>query len=317
MHVSVVIPSYQRPHRLLSCLDGVEKQERLPDEVIVVCRSADMDSIATVEQWRTKSRLSVCLLLVDAPGQIAALRKGLTAVRGDVVVFTDDDTVPACDWIQRIMGYYNDPSIGGVGGRDIINGLDVPSQGRRIGVLTWYGKLIGNHHLGCLTAQDVDVLKGANASFRTSLVSFPDFFRGEGAEVHNEVYVCLRVRQMGYRLIYDPEIKVDHYPAPRFDVDQRDSVVPLALRNASFNFTATVMVLLPRSKGLIRLIFGGFVGHKGAPGLLRFLMALLRCEKTVLAEFIPTQIGQMEAIIYSLRTNRGRKQHTRVFSFRN
>src|SRR5207237_6255006 len=38
---SVLIPSYNRPRRLLGCLDGLAAQEVLPDEVIVVWQGDD------------------------------------------------------------------------------------------------------------------------------------------------------------------------------------------------------------------------------------------------------------------------------------
>ncbi|WP_249226911.1 glycosyltransferase family 2 protein [Alicyclobacillus mengziensis] len=302
MRVSVVIPTFQRPNRLVRCLRGISNQHQLPDEVIVVCRSTDFPSIRTVNDWRTDSVVCSRLLLVDKPGQIAALKTGLAAVTGEVVVFTDDDTVPASDWIERLLTYYDDPTIGGVGGRDVINGVHRQPIARRVGVLTWFGKLIGNHHLGCESVQEVDVLKGANASFRTQLVSFPNFFQGDGAEVHNEVYVCLRIRRMGYKLVYDPDIQVDHFPAPRFDVDQRDMVVPLAIRNATFNFIVTCFMFLPRSSLVSVLMYNILIGHKGGPGFLRFVLGLARKETDIISSYVPCQLGMWQAIHHYVRS---------------
>ncbi|WP_054971478.1 glycosyltransferase family 2 protein [Alicyclobacillus ferrooxydans] len=301
MRVSVVIPSYQRPDMLIRCLKAIDAQQRLPDTVIVVCRATDAESIQRVHTWRTETSVVSRLELVSEPGQIAALRVGLAAVKSEIVVFTDDDTIPTPDWMARLLSYYRDPLVGGVGGRDLIGGVFTEPTCRKVGTLTWYGRLLGNHHLGCNGVQEVDVLKGANASFRTHLVSLPDFFRGTGAEVHNEVFVCFRIRKLGYKLIYDPSICVEHYPAPRFDIDQRDMVVPQAIRNASFNVSVTEIALLPLHKLVVRLWFSLFVGQKGSPGLLRYLVAVLRREDGVLAEFAPTQLGQFDALKYCLK----------------
>ena len=307
--VSVVIPSYRRPESLKRCLQALDKQFRFPDEVIVVCRVDDRKSIALVRQWKKRDHLyQPCLALVDLPGQIAALRRGVKMASGDVVVFTDDDTIPHSDWIERLVCYYSDPMIGGVGGRDLINGMVPDSLASRVGVITWYGKMMGNHHIGCNKASEVDVLKGANASFRRHLITLPTFFKGEGAEVHNEVFMCLSVRQRGYKLIYDPDICVDHFPAVRFDADQRDESNPIAIRNAAFNVSVTSILLAPRRKQIAMFLFNVLVGQRGAPGIVRLLVGVCRAERDVLFSFVPAQLGQIAGIMYYIRTKSVLKQ---------
>ena len=46
--------------------------------------------------------------------------------------------------------------------------------------------------------------------------------KGTGAQAHFEVSFCLSLKRAGYKLLYDPQIVVDHYLAERFDEDIRD-----------------------------------------------------------------------------------------------
>src|SRR5207247_4293568 len=129
---------------------------------------------------------------------------------------------PRPDWLERLLAGYRS-GIGGVGGPDRI---EQPSQSRVralpvVGRLTWYGRLHGNHHAGVGDAREVDVLKGASMSLRRELWQLDRDLRGEGAQVHWEVGVCLRARQEGWRLVYDPAAEVDHYPGPTYHEDYR------------------------------------------------------------------------------------------------
>lgn len=90
---TVVIPTHDRRASLMRTLVALGAQDRLPDEVIVVCDGCTDDSPRAARSLGTAFRLRV---LEQAQGGPAAARNaGLEAARGDVVVFIDDDVVPA------------------------------------------------------------------------------------------------------------------------------------------------------------------------------------------------------------------------------
>ena len=143
MTVTTLIPSYGRPDSLVRCLLGLASGERGPDETVVVVRDTDA---ATREALRAFPAAKIAT--VTEPGQIAAMNAGLAVATGDVVCFPDDDCVPRPDWLRRLMAHYDDPRVGGAGGRDVVGGPDGPEPPlvRRVGLITWYGRIIGNHH---------------------------------------------------------------------------------------------------------------------------------------------------------------------------
>ena len=87
------------------------------------------------------------------------------------------------------------------------------------------GKICGNHHLGVGAPRTVSLLKGANMIYRRSAVGglrFDTRLRGKGAQPCNDLSFSLSVRRTGWKMVYDPRVAVDHFPAERFDDNGRD-----------------------------------------------------------------------------------------------
>lgn len=302
MKLTVVIPSYKRPQELANCLRGIDAQERQPDEVIVVCREDDSGTLEFIGKWEKAPAFYIkCHVRVAQPGVIHAMQAGVERASSDIVAFVDDDAVPWKDWAGRLLDYYRDPQVGGVGGRDMIAGRDHSIRKPVVGRVTWYGKLIGNHDQGCGGPREVDVLKGVNMSFRTALVQFPDFMKGKGAQVHFEVFLCMRIRRKGYKIIYDPELRVDHYPAVRHDIDQRNAIVRDAVANASFNLSVALLHGLPAYRRPARIAYGVLVGDRRMPGVARVLYGAARGDRTVMQTFLPSMKGQLEGVLFYYR----------------
>ncbi len=137
-----------------------------------------------------------------------------------------------------------------------------------VGILQWYGRCIGNHHLGAGAPRRVDFLKGANMSFRRTAIAglrFDERLRGAGAQVGNDMAFSLALRLRGWTLLYDPLVAVDHYPAPRFDDDSRSHTAFRAHRNAAFNQALIVSETLGRARSLIFLGVGSCRGDASQP----------------------------------------------------
>lgn len=88
--VSVVVPTLGRG-TLAECRAALERQTRRPDEVIVV-----------VDQ--------------DRRGCSWARNEGIRRARGDLIAFTDDDCVPAPDWLESLVGAVDARGAAGAGG---------------------------------------------------------------------------------------------------------------------------------------------------------------------------------------------------------
>jgi len=297
MRISVIVPTYRRVDSLARCLDGLDRQRRQPDEIVVVVRTTDEE---TRSYLSARPRPLVKVALVGVPGQVAALNLGFRTVGGDIAAVTDDDTVPCAMWLARIERHFAaDPKVGAVGGRDWVYHGGRLEDGRqeRVGVVTRYGRLIGNHHIGTGPAREVHYLKGANMSFRTAALAglqADPLLRGTGAQVHNDLDLSLAVRRNGWRIVYDPEAAVDHYPAPRMDDDRRNGFHPAAAVNTAHNETYVLLKNLDGLARLAALLYALGVGSKSSPGLAQFLRLLPRERRLAMDRLAASCKGRLE-----------------------
>lgn len=300
--VTVIVPTYRRPERLVQCLAALTRQTLKPAQVIVTVRDEDPNSAFVAARFADALPLEI--VTVTVAGQVAALNRGIDRAAGDIVAITDDDAAPHPDWIERLEAWYHrDARIGGVGGRDHVYHDGVPESGaaRTVGRLQWFGRVIGNHHIGTGGPRDVDVLKGANWSLRRAAIGelrLNTRLRGKGAQVQNDLDFSLRLRRRGWRLVYDPRVAVDHFPAERHDIDRRgaDSFHPLAKENGAFNDTLALMAHFGPANRAVFAVWALLVGTSEFPGLAQGARLALRGDRHALAKTRATLRGRLAGL---------------------
>ena len=277
--ISVVVPTYHRPKDLERCLEALKKQNRQPDEVLVTIREADSETWELLASFNHQP-LPLHLIKMDASvviGALPAMNLAIDAASGDILVFTDDDSAPHTDWLERIETHFlSDSNIGGVGGRDwVYHGTRLEDGEREVvGKVLWFGQVIGEHHLGFGEAREVDLLKGVNMSFRRTAMAGMHFdrrMRGTGAAPHFELAFSLALKRAGWKLIYDPKIAVDHFPGQRFDEDQRNKFNDIAFFNSVHNETLVLLENLPLIRRTVFIFWAILVGTREAPGFVQWL----------------------------------------------
>jgi cellulose synthase/poly-beta-1,6-N-acetylglucosamine synthase-like glycosyltransferase len=257
---------------LARCLEALAAQQRPAEKIIVVVPGYDKATFTVTEAWQ--SRLPLETVQVKTPGQVQALNAGLKFCVGDIVAMTDDDAAPRQDWLARIETHFvNNPTIGGVGGRDWVhqNGRMETRCRTLVGRVLWFGRIVGNHHLGAGQPREVDILKGANCAFRMAAIQpigFDQRLRGTGAQVHNDMAVSLAIQRAGWRLVYDPATAVDHFPAPRHDEYRANTLSPEAVFDVAHNFSLAIAAIRHTWRRKAAYIWQALIGNKSDPGLL-------------------------------------------------
>jgi GT2 family glycosyltransferase len=299
MNLSILIPTYCRTKDLEACLDALKKQLRAPDQIVVTVRDTDTETQNFLEAY-DKGSLPLESVLVSQEGVVAAMNKGLAQVTGDAVALIDDDTTPWEDWLQRIEAHFEaDPKLGGIGGRDWH-----PHERWEdpvVGKIQWFGRTIGNHHVGVGPAREVDLLKGANCAYRTAPlkeIGFDTRLRGRGAQVHWELSLAFAMKKRGWKLVYDPSISLDHHVGVRLDEDQlhRNGYNAGALENAVYNETIILLENFEPVQRATYLVWGALVGTKGEPGLLQLGRLILRRDRTAFSRLAATRSGRAAAL---------------------
>uniref|UniRef100_UPI002FE15333 glycosyltransferase family 2 protein n=1 Tax=Noviherbaspirillum sp. TaxID=1926288 RepID=UPI002FE15333 len=105
--VSVVVPTCGRPELLNRCVASLVLQKFDPDrfEIIVVDDRPSDANRAVVERWAQHAADSGPeVIYIPSPGPhgpAAARNRGWRAARGDIIAFTDDDTIASPDWLEN------------------------------------------------------------------------------------------------------------------------------------------------------------------------------------------------------------------------
>src|SRR5690606_33868725 len=123
--VSVVVPSFKRPAELHRCLTALAAQT-LPAEafeIIVVHDGPSETARRLVAQWTKKlaARGGPLVRYRSPPhrGPAAARNTGWRVAEAEIVAFTDDDTVPAPDWLAAALAAMQ-PGVDAAWGRIVV-----------------------------------------------------------------------------------------------------------------------------------------------------------------------------------------------------
>ncbi|MDD5729770.1 MAG: glycosyltransferase [Candidatus Omnitrophica bacterium] len=274
MTVSVIVATYGRPAYLEKCLNSLLVQRRMPEEIIVVTHEADKETHFAVEKIKQSSSRgnAVKQLRVSRADIVYAENRGLESASGEIVCFIDDDGVAGEDWIARIVGRYEaDSGIGGVGGpvipvvlnKPVVESTDIFAK------ITWYGKRITNASKVPGSVQEADSLAGCNMSFRRSLVGkFDERLLPYWRRFEDDA--CQSVKEAGYKVICDPDLRVLHFAANVLEGFGPDQTIRriIGLHHNS------IYVKLKHSKGSKKIIvffYEFFWGDDTSPGLYQFI----------------------------------------------
>jgi len=201
MRFSIVIPTYNRKDLLRRCLAAATNQDYPDYEVIVV---DDGSTDGTGEMVRREFPRVRYIRQEPNRGPAAARNRGIEAATGEIIAFTDDDCVPPRTWIGSHIKYYNDQEVGCVGGIQltrhpnfieqfqIAHYLDVYTEFRRI-----------------TRVEDVRGFGTNNLSVRSEVFDRAGFF-DEAFLTGSDPEFTRRVAMVGYVLIRDPNLRVEH-----------------------------------------------------------------------------------------------------------
>jgi len=116
---SVIIPTYNRPAQLKTCLQALAAQAYPRDrfEVLVVDDGSAEPPRELVASF--SNSLNITLLTESHGGPSAARNAGAARARGEFLAFTDDDCAPTPEWLENIASRLANSATCLVGGHTI------------------------------------------------------------------------------------------------------------------------------------------------------------------------------------------------------
>ncbi|MBC7784024.1 MAG: glycosyltransferase family 2 protein [Burkholderiales bacterium] len=216
MTTTVIVVTLNRPDCVRQCLTCLLTQNPLPEEIIVVDASRGDETRVVVNDFPSV----LYLRNENGFGRMTASRNiGLKRATGEIIAFVDDDSYARPGWLKNLLSTYQNPCIGAVGGRacngvagEELAGVDA------VGRLHPNGTLTGNFAADTGQTIDVDHVMGCNMSYRRSVIAELGGFREDYpgiSGVREDSDMCVRVKSLGHRVVFNPAAVVDHVGAPQ------------------------------------------------------------------------------------------------------
>jgi glycosyltransferase involved in cell wall biosynthesis len=202
---SIIVPTYNRPRQIVLCLEALSRinYPHSSFEVIVVDDGSRLPVQNFVSPFYDKMNLTI--ITQENAGPSAARNAGANGAKGDFLAFTDDDCMPAPDWLQTLSIRFKTSPECAIIGRSVNaladNLFDTASQ-----MLIEYLHAYYNHN-----PNQARFITSNNLSLPTkqfhNLGGFDTGFSRAGGEDRE---FCENWRHFGYRVIYAPEVIVNH-----------------------------------------------------------------------------------------------------------
>jgi GT2 family glycosyltransferase len=198
--VSVVVASYNAERTLDACLESLERLQ-YPDFEVVLVDDGSTDSTPTIARRHPGIRY---FRHEQNLGLSEARNTGIRASSGEIVAFTDADCRADEDWLYYLVNDLESGGWAGVGGPNLLPPED---SSVAAAVMASPG---GPAHV-MLTDRQAEHIPGCNMAFhREALLAvglFDPLFRKAG----DDVDICWRLQQAGYRIGFSPAAFVWHY----------------------------------------------------------------------------------------------------------
>ena len=203
--VSVVIPSFRRADRLISCLDALAAQDhpRNRFEVIVVDDGSPDPLAPAAETFR--DRLEIRVHRQANAGPAIARNVGAALAEGDLLVFTDDDCRPHPGWLSALArAHHADPDA--MLGGHIVNAIrDSRCAEASQLLVSFVYEWFGDDHASRFFASN-NLAAPREGYFAVG--GFDTTFPRPGGEDRE---LCERWRRSGRRLVEVPDAVIDHH----------------------------------------------------------------------------------------------------------
>jgi len=225
--ISVLICTYNRARLLRETLTALQSQQPPADcevEIIVVDNNSTDNTPAVVAESAAHGGFRVVSLKESRQGKSFALNTGLAHASGEVLALTDDDVIPAPDWLARIVDGFRARDVQFVFGKVLPRWsrtpppelLTAPAQDiwGPLAIVD-YGDAAADY-LPESHSQRLPV--GANLAFARSALLTIGGWRTDLGKVNNTLVsgedheIFMRLRRFGlYVGYYDPLLTVRHF----------------------------------------------------------------------------------------------------------
>lgn len=218
--VSIIVPTKDEAATLVRCVESVEEKTDYEEREIVLVENNSVEE----ETFRAYERLQERyddVRMVRWSGEFnfsKIVNFGAREAQGELLLFLNNDTEAiSVDWLRRMAGICCREEVGAVGARlwypdDTVQHGGIALIGGVAGHLQWgaprgYAGYVGTPQ----KMQDLSAVTGACLMMRRDVFEELGGFDEDLAVAFNDVDLCLRARERGYLVVYDPKVELYHH----------------------------------------------------------------------------------------------------------
>jgi len=234
--LSIIIVSYNTASITLSCLkrifSSLKKNKNLSFEIIVVDNGSTDNSVKKIEKLKLKELNLTIIKNKRNLGYAKANNQGLKDAKGNFILFLNSDVlVEKIDWIKLFDFFRKNKNIGALtvkiklknGKIDWASHRGFPTLWRSVcyffrlekffASIPLLNKIFGGYHLTHLNLDKVHEVEAISGAFFLTKKSILDKLKGFDEQFFmygEDLDLCLRIKKLGYQIIYYPHFSVVH-----------------------------------------------------------------------------------------------------------
>lgn len=216
--VSIIIPNKDHVEDLEKCLHSITCNPYENYEIIIVeNNSTEPETFVFYEKMKSE-RLKV--VTWDGSFNYSAINQfGVSHAKGEYLLFLNNDVEAMnSDWIVELLGNCQRKNVGAVGAKlffpdnriqhaGIVAGIGGVAANMFAGIP---GEYTGYMHKASLQ-QNYSAVTAACMMVKREVYEEVGGFTEELAVAFNDVDLCLKIREKGYLIVYNPEVQLYHY----------------------------------------------------------------------------------------------------------
>lgn len=202
---AVLIPTINNADELDIVLERLSKQT-YPHFDVVISDSKSRDHTKQIcEKWNA--------IWIDDPSRnrADACNFALEQIDYDLILFTDDDTIPPLDWVEKLVRWFSDPNVGAVGGPNFAP--DEDSFGSKCADVAFCTRFMtaGTRYGAQPKGELVPITHnpGVNCAHRMKNLREVNFFE-EGCIGAEDVVLDAKIQRAGHNIFIDPSNVMPH-----------------------------------------------------------------------------------------------------------
>lgn len=218
--VSIIIPTRDNVNLLRACIKSIlQFTNQQPYELILIdTGSQNQETFSYYNEIH--SNPSIHLYSDHRPFNYSAANNfGAEKSSGDFLLFLNNDIeVLETDWLTDLIVWASQPNIGAVGCRLLYPDSTIQHAGVVVGMEGHAGHLFNGQPESINTifgspawARNTSAVTGACLMIRRNIFQLVGGFDEDFGLVFNDVDLCLRVQQHGYRVVYSPYPRLIHH----------------------------------------------------------------------------------------------------------